>query len=56
MDDLRAHAEKMMKSGATAEEASRRYVVPERFKNFPIFCRAFTVEASMAKYHKELKK
>ncbi len=56
MDDLRAHAEKMMNAGASAEEATRRYTVPERFKNFPIFCWAFTVEASMAKYYAELKK
>jgi glyoxylase-like metal-dependent hydrolase (beta-lactamase superfamily II) len=36
-DDLRAHAEKMQRTGADAEEAERRYVAPERFKSYAIY-------------------
>lgn len=56
LDDLRAHAEKMIKSGATATEAAQRYVVPGKFKSFQIFSWGFTVGASMVKYYAELKK
>ena len=33
-DDLRAHAEKMLRAGASAAEAERRYAVPKRFQTF----------------------
>ncbi len=55
LDDLRAHAERMMKAGATAEEAARRYVVPERFKAFGLFAWGFTVGPAMTKHYAELK-
>jgi glyoxylase-like metal-dependent hydrolase (beta-lactamase superfamily II) len=50
MDDLRAHAEKMKRAGATAEEAERRYVVPERYKDYHMFCWGFTVGTAMRSY------
>jgi glyoxylase-like metal-dependent hydrolase (beta-lactamase superfamily II) len=53
-DDLRAHAEKMMRVGATAEEAGRRYVVPERFQNFSIHSWDFTIGAAMRSYFARL--
>ena len=56
MDDLRAHAEKMMKAGAPPEEASRRYQIPERFKEFGMFSWGFTVGPAILKYYRELKK
>jgi hypothetical protein len=50
MDDLQAHAEKMKRAGATAEEAERRYVVPERYKDYHMFCWGFTVGTAMQSY------
>lgn len=49
-DDLRAHAEKMVRAGATAEEAERRYLVPERFQNYSIRSWDFTIGAAMRSY------
>ena len=49
MDDLRAHAEKMLRAGATAEEAERRYIVPKRFQDYHMFCWGFTVGTAMQK-------
>lgn len=49
-DDLRAHAEKMRKAGASAEEATRRYVVPQRFRDFGIFAWSWTVGAAIESY------
>ncbi len=36
-DDLRAHAEKMLRAGASADEAELRYTAPSRFKDYPIY-------------------
>jgi len=36
-DDLRAHAEKMLRAGADVEEAERGYVVPQRFHDYELF-------------------
>ena len=54
-DDLAAHAGKMYKAGVSAEEAEKRYVVPEPFKNFAIFSWALSVGAAMAKLYGEFK-
>ena len=35
-DDLRGHAERMLRAGATADEAERRYAVPKRFETYAI--------------------
>jgi cyclase len=53
-DDLRAHAEKMMRAGASAEEAERRYVVPERFSSWGMRSWDFTVGAAMRSYFARL--
>ena len=53
-DDLRAHAEKMLRAGATAEEAERRYIVPERFQDYRISYWDFTVGAAMRSYFTRL--
>ena len=37
-DDIAAQAEKMHQAGVPAQEAIDRYVVPDKFKNFPIYC------------------
>lgn len=49
-DDLYAHAERMMRAGATAEEAERRYIVPKRFQNHEIGPSWFTIGAAMRSY------
>jgi len=52
MDDLRLHAERMKKAGATAEEAADRYVVPPPFKRYAIFSWAWTIGAAIAGYYR----
>jgi cyclase len=52
-DDIAAHAEKMHKAGVSAEEASQRYVVPDKFKNFPIFAWGFTIGPAITKLYAE---
>jgi glyoxylase-like metal-dependent hydrolase (beta-lactamase superfamily II) len=52
-DDIAAQAEKMHKAGLPAQEASERYVVPEKFKNFPIFAWGFTIAPAITKLYAE---
>jgi glyoxylase-like metal-dependent hydrolase (beta-lactamase superfamily II) len=47
MDDLRRHGEQMITSGASVEEAERRYVVPKAFRDYEILCWNFTVGGAM---------
>lgn len=51
-DDWHAHAEKMMKSGATVEEAEERYTLPKRFESGPMLGWRFTVGDAMRSYYK----
>src|SRR5262249_30778451 len=53
-DGLRSHAEKMIRTGANAEEAERRYTVPRRFQSFRLRSWDFTVGAAMRSYFKKL--
>jgi len=52
-DDIAAQAEKMFKAGVPAAEAAHRYVVPEKFKNFPIFAWGFTIGPAITKLYAE---
>jgi glyoxylase-like metal-dependent hydrolase (beta-lactamase superfamily II) len=52
-DDIAAQAEKMYKAGVPAAEATERYLVPEKFKNFPIFAWGFTVAPAITKLYAE---
>jgi glyoxylase-like metal-dependent hydrolase (beta-lactamase superfamily II) len=52
-DDIAAQAEKMFKAGVPAEEAQHRYVVPDKFKNFPIFAWGFTIGPAITKLYAE---
>jgi glyoxylase-like metal-dependent hydrolase (beta-lactamase superfamily II) len=52
-DDIAAQAEKMYKAGVPVEEAADRYVVPEKFKNFPIFAWGFTIGPTITKLYAE---
>jgi cyclase len=52
-DDIAGQAEKMFKAGVPVEEAQHRYVVPDKFKNFPIFAWGFTIGPAIAKLYAE---
>jgi glyoxylase-like metal-dependent hydrolase (beta-lactamase superfamily II) len=52
-DDIAGQAEKMYKAGVPAEEAQHRYVVPEKFKNFPIYAWGFTIGPTITKLYAE---
>ncbi len=55
-DDIAEQAEKMHKAGVPAEEAAHRYVVPEKFKNFPVFAWGFTIGPAITKLYAEWQK
>ncbi len=52
-DDIAAQAEKMFKAGVPIQEAAHRYVVPDKFKNFPIYAWGFTIGPTIAKLYAE---
>jgi cyclase len=52
-DDIAGQAEKMYKAGVPVEEAQHRYVVPEKFKNFPVFAWGFTIGPAITKLYGE---
>lgn len=54
-DDIAGQAEKMFKAGVPVEEAQQRYVVPDKFKNFPIYAWSFTIGPTIAKLYAEWK-
>lgn len=54
-DDIAAQAEKMYKAGVPVEEATERYVVPDKFKNFPIYSWGFTIGPTITKLYNEWK-
>jgi len=53
-DDLRRHAEKMMKTGADADEAERRYIAPARLEKYRIRSWGLTVGAALRSYFERL--
>jgi glyoxylase-like metal-dependent hydrolase (beta-lactamase superfamily II) len=52
-DDIAAQADKMFRAGVPVEEAQHRYVVPEKFKNFPVYAWGFTIGPAIAKLYAE---
>ena len=54
-DDIAGQAEKMYKAGVPVEEAQHRYVVPDKFKNFPIYAWGFTIGPTISKLYAEWK-
>ncbi|MGA2430436.1 MAG: MBL fold metallo-hydrolase [Candidatus Acidiferrum sp.] len=52
-DDIAAQAEKMFKAGVPVQEATERYIVPDKFKNFPIFAWGFTIGPTITKLYDE---
>jgi cyclase len=55
MDDLRSHAKRMMRAGATAEEAERRYLVPKAFATYGVFSWNWTIGAALQSYYAALR-
>ena len=55
-EDITDHTERMFKQGVPVAEAQERYVVPEKFKNFPIFAWGFTIAPAIGKLYGEWKK
>ena len=54
MEDLQAHAERMRRTGATVDEAERRYVVPKRFEDYRIAAWDYTVGAALRSFWSRL--
>jgi glyoxylase-like metal-dependent hydrolase (beta-lactamase superfamily II) len=54
-DDIADQAEKLYKAGVPVEEATERYVVPDKFKTFRIFAWGFTVAPTITKLYEEWK-
>ncbi len=54
-DDIAGQAEKMYKAGVPVEEAQHRYMVPDKFKNFPIYAWGFTIGPTITKLYAEWK-
>lgn len=52
-DDIAEQAQKMHSAGIPADEAQHRYVVPEKFKNFPIYAWGFTIGPAITKLYAE---
>lgn len=52
-DDIAAQAEKMFKAGVPVQEAAHRYLVPDKFKNFPIYAWGFTIGPTITKLYAE---
>jgi cyclase len=55
LDDLIDKAGEMYKAGVPLEEAQRRYVIPDQFKENFVFAWSLTVGTAMAKLYEELK-
>src|SRR5713101_1883984 len=52
-DDIAGQAEKMYRAGIPVGEAQHRYVVPDKFKNFPIYAWGFTIGPAISKLYAE---
>ena len=52
-DDIAGQAEKMYKAGVPVDEAQHRYVVPDKFKNFPVYAWGFTIGPAITKLYAE---
>ena len=52
-DDISEQAEKMHRAGVPAKEAADRYVVPEKYKSFPIYAWGLTIGPAITKLYSE---
>lgn len=55
IDDLHSHSEKMLGAGASVEEATQRYTVPARFRQFGIFSWDWAIGGAMRNYYAQRK-
>ena len=51
IDDLKSHADKMIKDGASVEEATHRYTVPPRFERLGMFSWDWAIGGAMRSYY-----
>ena len=51
IDDLHSHSEKMIRAGASVEEATRRYAIPPRFEKFGMFSWDWAIGGAMRNYY-----
>jgi cyclase len=52
-DDLAEQAEKSYKAGVPVEEASERYVIPDKFKKYLVFSWGFAVQRTIEQLYEE---
>jgi glyoxylase-like metal-dependent hydrolase (beta-lactamase superfamily II) len=52
-DDIADQADRLHKAGVPAQEAADRYIVPDKFKNFPVFAWGFTIGPAITKLYSE---
>jgi glyoxylase-like metal-dependent hydrolase (beta-lactamase superfamily II) len=55
IDDLHSHSERMIRAGASIEEATRRYAVPPRFEKFGMFSWDWAIGGAMRSYYAQRK-
>jgi cyclase len=55
IDDLHSHSEKMLRAGASVEEATQRYTVPPRFEEFGMFSWDWAIGGAMRNYYAQRK-
>lgn len=53
-DDLAQQAEKMHKAGVPASDAIDQYVIPDKFKNFPVFAWGLCIAPAIGKLYAEM--
>ena len=53
-DDLGMQAEKMHKAGVPLSDATDQYVIPDKFKTFPVFAWGFCIAGAIAKLYSEM--
>lgn len=55
IDDLHSHSGKMIRAGASVEEATRRYTVPARFEKFGLLSWDWRIGGAMRSYYSRRK-
>ena len=53
-DDLAEQAEKMHKAGVPLSDAVDQYVIPDKFKTFPVFAWGFCIAGAISKLYGEM--
>ncbi|HXJ14226.1 MAG TPA: hypothetical protein VNH19_18265, partial [Candidatus Limnocylindrales bacterium] len=53
-DDLAMQADKMHKAGVPLSDAVDQYVIPDKFKTFPVFAWGFCIAGAISKLYAEM--